>query len=48
MLRDSNKVEHALLELARQGESIEDFELVMDITLLDETNEDEEIEFVTK
>lgn len=51
MLRDTNKVEHALLELMRKGDidTIHGLELVMDITLLDEdTNDDDEIEFVTK
>lgn len=52
MLRDSNKTEHALLELMRAGdiETLEGLELVIDITLLDDDNSDDEDEvmFVTK
>lgn len=51
MLRDSNKTEHALLELMRAGdiETLEGLELVIDITLLDEDNsDDEDVMFVTK
>ena len=51
MLRDTNKVEHALLELMREGnlETLSNLELVMDITLLDDEVEgDDEVTFVTK
>lgn len=51
MLRDSNKTEHALLELMRAGdiETLEGLELVIDITLLDDdVSEDDEVVFVTK
>lgn len=51
MLRDTNKVEHALLELARKGDidTLKGLELVIDITLLDDDNgEDDDVEFVTK
>ena len=51
MLRDTNKTEHALLELMRAGdiETLEGLELVIDITLLDEDNsDDDEVVFVTK
>lgn len=52
MLRDSNKTEHALLELMRAGdiETLEGLELVIDITLLDDDNsdDDDEVMFVTK
>ena len=51
MLRDSNKTEKALLDLMRAGdiETLEGLELVIDITLLDEDNlDDDEVVFVTK
>lgn len=51
MLRDTNKTEHALLELMRSGdiETLEGLELVIDITLLDDDNsDDEDVMFVTK
>ena len=51
MLRDSNKTEHALLELMRAGdiETLQSLELVIDITLLDnDASDDEEVSFVTK
>ena len=50
MLRDTNKVEKALLDLMRNGDidTLHNLELVMDITLLDDTEEDDDIEFVTK
>ena len=51
MLRDSNKTEHALLELMRSGdiETLQSLELVIDITLLDDVaSDDEEVSFVTK
>ena len=51
MLRDTNKTEHALLELMRKGDidTIQSLELVMDITLLDEdANDDDDVQFVTK
>lgn len=51
MLRDSNKTEHALLELARAGDidTLSTLELVIDITLLDEVDsDDDEVTFVTK
>lgn len=51
MLRDSNKTEHALLELMRAGdiETLEGLELVIDITLLDDDNsDDDDVMFVTK
>ena len=51
MLRDTNKTEHALLELMRSGDidTLHSLELVMDITLLDDENtDDDEVSFVTK
>ena len=51
MLRDSNKTEHAILELMRSGdiETLQSLELVIDITLLDDAaSDDEEVSFVTK
>ena len=51
MLRDSNKTEHALLELMRSGDidTLSSLELVIDITLLDDVaSDDEEVSFVTK
>lgn len=51
MLRDTNKVEHALLELARNGDidTLHGLELVIDITLIDEdAGDDDEVDFVTK
>lgn len=51
MLRDSNKTEHALLELMRAGDidTLSTLELVIDITLLDDENtDDDEVTFVTK
>lgn len=51
MLRDSNKVEHALLELARSGaiDTLNGLELVINITLLDDdASDDDEVAFVTK
>lgn len=51
MLRDSNKTEHALLELMRKGdiETLEGLELVIDITLLDDdASDDDDVVFVTK
>ena len=51
MLRDSNKTEHALLELMRAGEidTIHNLELVIDITLLDDdASDDDEVMFVSK
>ena len=51
MLRDSNKTEHALLELIRSGDTdtLSSLELVIDITLLDDVdNDDDEVSFVTK
>lgn len=51
MLRDSNKTEHALLELMRSGdiETLQSLELVIDITLLDDdVSDDDEVSFVTK
>ena len=51
MLRDSNKTEHALLELMRSGDidTLSSLELVIDITLLDDdASDDDEVSFVTK
>lgn len=51
MLRDTNKTEHALLELMRSGDidTLNSLELVIDITLLDDENtDDDEVSFVTK
>lgn len=51
MLRDSNKTEHALLELMRSGDidTLSTLELVIDITLLDDdASDDDEVSFVTK
>ena len=51
MLRDTNKTEHALLELMRKGEidTLKSLELVIDITLLDDdASDDDEVIFATK
>lgn len=51
MLRDTNKTEHALLELMRSGDidTLSTLELVIDITLLDDdASDDDEVSFVTK
>ena len=51
MLRDTNKTEKALLDLMREGdiETLQSLELVIDITLLDDVDsDDDEVEFVTK
>lgn len=51
MLRDSNKTEKALLDLMREDdiETLQSLELVIDITLLDDVDsDDDEVEFVTK
>lgn len=51
MLRDSNKIEKLLIDLAKNGDTdtIEELDLVISITVLDEdASEDDDIELVTK
>lgn len=48
MLRDSNKLEHAILEMARQGnlDGIDSLQLSMTVTLVDDdSTDDDEIVF---